>query len=258
MERSNYSQNIPTNTPQKRKEPEPSSSPSTATYSAPPQKKLMASTTISSEPVRYTQPDPVPSYMAALPTVDIRHAHNQAYDLLASTPAVLVERYHAEMGKSYQDAMKQLDRNKSAPKYVFPHMAPNKGAAPAAPAAPTKKFVRKAGGEQWEDPSLMEWDDEDHRIFVGDLGNETNDEILARAFGRYPSFRKARVIRDKRSGKTRGYGFVSFTDPNDFVKALKEMNGKYIGNRPCKLRKSSWKERNMEVPINFSVNGKKR
>ena len=37
-----------------------------------------------------------------------------------------------------------------------------------------------------------------------------------------------------------GYGFVSFSDAVEGAKALREMDGKYIGNRPCKLRKSSW------------------
>jgi RNA recognition motif-containing protein len=64
---------------------------------------------------------------------------------------------------------------------------------------------------------------------------------------KYSSLQRARVIREKKSGKTRGFGFVSFSDPNDFVKALKEMNGKYIGNRPCKLRKSDWKERSVSA-----------
>ena len=40
-----------------------------------------------------------------------------------------------------------------------------------------------------------------------------------------------------------GYGFVSFSDAVEGAKALREMNGKYIGNRPCKLRKSTWEER---------------
>jgi len=31
----------------------------------------------------------------------------------------------------------------------------------------------------------------------------------------------ARVVRDRRTGKTRGYGFVSFLNPQDFLKALK-------------------------------------
>ena len=85
----------------------------------------------------------------------------------------------------------------------------------------------------------------DFRIFVGDLGNEVSDEVLRRAFSRYASLAKAKVIRDKRTQRTKGYGFISFTDPMDFAKALKEMNGKYIGNRPCKLTKSSWKDREL-------------
>jgi RNA recognition motif-containing protein len=52
-----------------------------------------------------------------------------------------------------------------------------------------------------------------------------SDEALARAFQKYPSMVKAKVIRDKRTGKTRGYGFVSFKSSEDFIKAMREMNG---------------------------------
>ncbi|XP_061188986.1 RNA-binding protein 42-like [Saccostrea echinata] len=110
-----------------------------------------------------------------------------------------------------------------------------------------KKIIRTAAGETWEDQSLEEWEKDDFRIFCGDLGNEVTDEVLARAFSRYPSFLKSKVVRDKRTNKTKGYGFVSFKDPNDFVQAMREMNGKYVGNRPIKLRKSSWKDRNIEI-----------
>lgn len=110
-----------------------------------------------------------------------------------------------------------------------------------------KRCIRTAAGTSWEDQSLLEWDTDDFRIFCGDLGNEVNDDILARAFSRYPSFLKAKVIRDKRTGKTKGYGFVSFKDPNDYVRAMREMNGKYVGSRPIKLRKSMWKDRNIDV-----------
>lgn len=57
------------------------------------------------------------------------------------------------------------------------------------------------------------------------MGNEVNDELLSRAFQKYPSFQRARVVRDKRTGKTKGYGFVSFKDSQDFIKAMREMNG---------------------------------
>lgn len=49
--------------------------------------------------------------------------------------------------------------------------------------------------------------------------------MLVRVFGKYPSFQKAKVVRDKRTNKTKGFGFVSFKDPQDFIKAMKEMNG---------------------------------
>ncbi|KRZ53652.1 Lysosomal acid phosphatase [Trichinella nativa] len=107
--------------------------------------------------------------------------------------------------------------------------------------------LRTAGGCVWEDLSLNEWDPDDFRLFCGDLGNEVSDELLSKAFRKYPSFLKAKVVRDKRSNKTKGYGFVSFKDPQDFIRALREMDGKYVGNRPIKLRKSSWKDRNLDA-----------
>ena len=70
----------------------------------------------------------------------------------------------------------------------------------------------------WVDNSLDEWPEDDFRIFVGDLGNEVTDGILAATFDRYKSFAKAKVIRDTHNRKSRGYGFVSFIDPFDMLK----------------------------------------
>ena len=107
----------------------------------------------------------------------------------------------------------------------------------------------------------MNWDHNDFRLFCGDLGNDVTDEVrqfksfnlsnlllqvLTRTFSRYSSFQKARVVRDKRSNKSKGYGFVSFKDPADFTRAIKELNGKYVGSRPIKLSKSNWKDRNID------------
>ena len=57
---------------------------------------------------------------------------------------------------------------------------------------------------------MKEWDPNDFRIFCGDLGNDVTDEVLVRTFSRYPSFVRAKVVRDKKSNKTKGFGFVSF------------------------------------------------
>ena len=72
---------------------------------------------------------------------------------------------------------------------------------------------------------------DDFRIFCGDLGNDVNDDTLARSFSKYPTFLKAKVIRDKYTKKTKGYGFVSFKDPHDFMQAMREMNGECLRER---------------------------
>lgn len=61
------------------------------------------------------------------------------------------------------------------------------------------------------------------------MGNDVTDELLTRIFSKYPSFLRARVVRDKRTNKTKGFGFISFRDPQDFIRASKEMNGEFIG-----------------------------
>lgn len=79
------------------------------------------------------------------------------------------------------------------------------------------------------------------RLFVGDLSNDVSDDVLSNAFNKYTSFQKARVIRDRLSQKVMPlvlhisiltesfhqakYGFVAFSDPEDFLKAWKEMDG---------------------------------
>jgi len=139
----------------------------------------------------------------------------------------------------------------------YPYYAPAPAQFAAKPAEEKEKDKKKepaiyrpptraGGGMEWDDPTLHEWAKDDHRIFVGNLGNEVSDEGLRRAFIQYKSIYKAKVVRDKKTGKSRGYGFVGFSDPHDFVRALKEMQGKYICNRPCKLTKSRWKDRNLE------------
>lgn len=43
---------------------------------------------------------------------------------------------------------------------------------------------------------------------MGDLGNEVNDDVLTKAFQKYPSFAKAKVVRNKHTNKTRGARFA--------------------------------------------------
>lgn len=63
----------------------------------------------------------------------------------------------------------------------------------ADPNTKNKGILREAAGKRWRDATLDEWPENDHRIFVGDLGNEVNDDVLGKAFQKYASFAKAKV-----------------------------------------------------------------
>ena len=47
------------------------------------------------------------------------------------------------------------------------------------------------------------------------------------------------MVRDKRTTKSKGYGFVSFKDGDEYFRAARDMQGKYIGSHPVLLRKST-------------------
>lgn len=94
-----------------------------------------------------------------------------------------------------------------------------------------KRNLRTCAGEVWEDATLDDWPAGDIRIFCGDLGNEVTDESLAAAFRRYASFARAKVIKEKKTHKSRGYGFISFLDPMDALAALKVRDTRSLGKR---------------------------
>ncbi|KAI7589296.1 hypothetical protein KC316_g4019, partial [Hortaea werneckii] len=68
-------------------------------------------------------------------------------------------------------------------------------------------------------------------IFVGDLSNEVNDEVLLQAFSAFGSVSEARVMWDMKTGRSRGYGFVAFRDRGEAEKALSSMDGEWLGSR---------------------------
>ncbi|KAF2157899.1 RNA-binding domain-containing protein [Myriangium duriaei CBS 260.36] len=108
---------------------------------------------------------------------------------------------------------------------------------PPAPIDSRKTVVRQGGGQKWEDSTLLEWGNH-HRLFIGNLAGEVTDDSLLKAFSKYASVQKARVVRDKRTTKSKGFGFVSFSDADDYFQAAKDMNGKYIGSHPVLIRRA--------------------
>ncbi|TQS33740.1 hypothetical protein Golomagni_05904 [Golovinomyces magnicellulatus] len=155
----------------------------------------------------------------------------------------------------WQSAYLPRDATAAAPNATGPNAVDPAKAAEAANMDPSNKktVMRQGGGKKWSDDTLLEWDPSHLRLFVGNLAGEVTDESLLKAFSRWTSVQKARVIRDNRTNKSKGYGFVSFSDADDFFQAAKDMNNKYIQSRPVTVRKA-----NTEIKVTNAKDPRKK
>lgn len=73
------------------------------------------------------------------------------------------------------------------------------------------------------------------KLFVGGLSWGTNDEALKQAFERFGDVEEAKVISDRETGRSRGFGFVTFTDDAAADEAVSGMNGTDLDGRTLKV-----------------------
>ncbi|CAN8259411.1 unnamed protein product [Cochlearia groenlandica] len=76
-----------------------------------------------------------------------------------------------------------------------------------------------------------------YNIFVGDLSQDVTDSTLHKSFSVFPTCSDARVMWDNNTGRSKGFGFVSFRDQEDAQTAINEMNGKWLSSRQIRC---SW------------------
>lgn len=108
-----------------------------------------------------------------------------------------------------------------------------------------RAILRSEEGKIWSDSSLAEWPENDYRIHVRNIPITAFDEDLYEAFKHFKSLAKVKVIRDS-SGRSRQYGFISFLDVNDYIEAMKTMDGTLIQKRRIKLMPSKWKSKSIK------------
>lgn len=72
-------------------------------------------------------------------------------------------------------------------------------------------------------------------IYVSNLGYSVRDEDLNKLFEEYGNVSSAKVITDKFTSKSRGFGFVEMSDDQAAETAIRELNGKMIDGRPVKV-----------------------
>ena len=81
-------------------------------------------------------------------------------------------------------------------------------------------------------------------IYVGNLSYETDDQALQELFAQYGNVTSARVIIDKFSGRSRGFGFVEMPDNTEANAAINALNEQEFMGRNLRVNESLPKPRN--------------
>jgi len=82
-----------------------------------------------------------------------------------------------------------------------------------------------------------------NKLFVGGLSWGTDDHGLAAAFEQFGQVTEAKVISDRETGRSRGFGFVTFTNADDAAAAIAALDGSNLDGRNIRVNVAEDKPR---------------
>lgn len=99
--------------------------------------------------------------------------------------------------------------------------------SPSSPGSPSTPAGSTAGSAGLVDPC---------NLFIKNLDPLINSNDLFNNFRQFGRIVSARVMREEETGNSRGFGFVSFTQPDEAARALAQMNGSLLGTKNIVVR----------------------
>lgn len=94
-----------------------------------------------------------------------------------------------------------------------------------------------------------------YKLFVGGLPFSTTDDELADAFSQFGTVASAKVITDRETGRSKGFGFVEFESDDEGKAAEAGMNGKELGGRTVTVNEARPREERPRRDFNGGGNG---
>lgn len=80
------------------------------------------------------------------------------------------------------------------------------------------------------------------KLYVGNLPFSCTDAELSQAFNQYGMVTSARVVTDRETGHSKGFGFVEMEQEGDALKAVENLNGKSFMGRPLTVNEARPRE----------------
>ena len=79
-------------------------------------------------------------------------------------------------------------------------------------------------------------------LYVGNLNFDTDENALRQLFSDYGTVTSARIITDRDTGRSRGFGFVELEDASAALKAVTELNGSELDGRTLTVNEARPRE----------------
>lgn len=95
-----------------------------------------------------------------------------------------------------------------------------------------------------------------YKLFVGGLPFSTTDDELADAFSQFGTVASAKVITDRETGRSKGFGFVEFENDDEGKAAEAGMNGKELGGRTVTVNEARPREERPRRDFNGGGGGR--
>ena len=71
----------------------------------------------------------------------------------------------------------------------------------------------------------------EHKVFVGSLSWDATEKDLENYFGKFGTVQSTKIIFDRATGRSKGFGFVEFNSSDEVQRAINEGNGGEIDGR---------------------------
>ena len=79
-------------------------------------------------------------------------------------------------------------------------------------------------------------------IYVGNLSYQASEQELRDLFSTHGAVSNVTIIKDRDSGRSKGFGFVEMDDNNAGLRTIDALNGKDLGGRPLKINEARPRE----------------
>ena len=80
------------------------------------------------------------------------------------------------------------------------------------------------------------------KLYVGNLSFQATEDELREHFGQVGTPDTVAIIKDRMTGRSRGFGFVEMSDDSEAARAIETLDGKELMGRPLKINEARARE----------------